>query len=285
MTLLPRCVLMLSLAASCAVAAFAQTPGGNGGLIPIASSSFVGEGFGYAAPSSNGGQVAPSSVGGDGWFLNHYGVGAYVSPLGIGGKVAVSLTHSLNLRAGVNDFGLSTAHSISGVPFTVNVHLQSEQASLDWYPFRNGFYVSTGILFGSSNRVSGSASIAAGDSFTLNNTSYYSSAADPVSASGSVLFGHTAPTFSIGWGNWIRRRGRGHLAFPFELGAAYEGDPKTFLNFSGAVCTDAAQLHCENIATDPAVQSNIAVVRKKLQNGADWASFYPIIAGGIVYRF
>jgi hypothetical protein len=56
------------------------------------------------------------------------------------------------------------------------------------------------------------------------------------------------------------------------------------LNFSGEVCTGGQQ-NCQNIATDPSVQANIQVERKRLQNDANWLRFYPIIAGGIVYRF
>jgi hypothetical protein len=106
-----------------------------------------------------------------------------------------------------------------------------------------------------------------------------------VQASGYVRFAHTAPTFTAGWGNWVRGENTRHWVFPFELGFAYVGDPQTALNFTGVACTDPAQHDCQNISDDPSIQANIEVERKKLQDDADWLRFYPIIAGGIVYRF
>jgi len=40
-----------------------------------------------------------------------------------------------------------------------------------------------------------------------------------------------------------------------------------------------------NIATDPSIKANIAIEQQKLQNDANYLRFYPILAGGIVYRF
>lgn len=220
-----------------------------------------------------------------GWFLRRYGIGTDSSLLGFGGLIAISLAPGLNLRAGADYFSFGMTRSVSNIPFSANVKLQAEQASIDWYPFHNSFRLSPGLLFGSSNRAYGSASIAAGNSFTLNGATYYSSSSDPVHASGSVLLAHTAPTFTVGWGNWIRGEREGHWAFPFEMGFAYVGDPTTVLNFTGTACTDPTQQYCTNIATDPAIQANIAVEKQKLQNDANYLSFYPILAGGIAYRF
>jgi hypothetical protein len=219
------------------------------------------------------------------WFLRRWGIGTYGSPLGVGGRAAVSLTHSLNLRAGASYFSFGITRSVSNIPFSANVKLQSEQASVDWYPFRNSFHLSPGVLFGSSNRAFGSSAITAGSSFTLNGVTYYSSAADPVNASGSVQFAHTAPSFTVGWGDWVRGERQRHFAFPFEMGFAYVGDPATVLNFTGVACTDSSQQFCHNMATDPNIQANVQAERRKLQNDADWLRFYPIVAGGVVYRF
>ncbi|MGC2161038.1 MAG: hypothetical protein WA634_03930 [Silvibacterium sp.] len=288
MTLLPRRVLMLALAASCAITVFAQQADVAGGPAVItANASSSSSSMNTVATGGNGAraQVAPQ-VSEQPWLFRHYGIGTYSSPLGFGGRVAVSLTRSLNLRAGGSYFSFGINRSVGSVPFSANVVLQSEQANVDWYPFhRSSFHLSPGVLFGSSNRAYGSASIAAGNSFTLNNVNYYSGSAGPVQASGAVRFERTAPTFTVGWGDWVRGEHKRHWAFPFEVGFAYTGNPQTVLNFSGVVCTDAGQHYCQNIADDPSVQSNIAVERKRLQNDANWLSFYPIIAGGIVYRF
>jgi hypothetical protein len=271
MTLLPRCVAIVSWAAFVVAPVFAQQ---RADVVP--STTF------------SASQAAPS-VSSRPWFFRHYGIGTFGSPLGIGGRVAVSLTDSLNLRAGASYFNFNLSRTADSIPYTAHVRLESEQAQLDWYPFHGKFHVSPGVLFGNSNRLYGDALVPAGNSFTLNGVNYYSGGGDPIHASGFLRFARTSPTLTVGWGNWVRhpeqRWGRGHWTFPFEAGVAFSGDPKTALNFSGTVCTDSAQHFCQNIATDAPVQNNVNAERRKLQNDANWARFYPIVAGGVVYRF
>lgn len=291
MTLLPRSVLMLTLSATCVSFAFSQESQLASNPIPngmVESSSVTIANPEPAAASGVRRQPAPE-ITEDSWFLRHYAIGSYGSPLGVGGRIAVSLASSLNLRAGGSYFSFTMSRTESNIPFTAKVLLQSEQANLDWYPFHGSFHVSPGVLFGNTNRVYGAAMVPAGNSFTLNGVNYYSGGANPIQASGSVAFRRVSPTVTVGWGNWIRhpeqRGGQRHWMFPFEAGVAFTGDPKTALNYSGVVCTDPGQQLCQNIATDGPVQANVAVEQKKLQNDANWARFYPIIAGGVVYRF
>lgn len=295
MTLLPRSVVTLSLSAFCVLFACAQQPELAEGPVPVPASDFsarlsmsppisnpIGDGNGVVRRP-----VEPSVTGGS-WFFRRFGLGTYASPLGFGGRIATSLTGSLNLRVGGNYFSFTTKRTASNIPFTANVLLQSEQATFDWYPFRGRFHVSPGVLFGNSNRAYGSAMVPAGNSFTLNGVTYYSGVANPVQALGYVEFERVSPTLTLGLGNWIRhsevRGEQGHWTFPFEGGVAFNGDPKTALNYSGTVCS-ANQTYCRDITTDATVQANIQAERRKLQNDANWLRFYPLISGGIVYRF
>jgi hypothetical protein len=274
--------LILILAACCATPALAQSPNERASTAADTSASLRLA----AAPASIAGvrrgiPVVPER----GEFFQRYGIGSYESPLGFGGRIATSLTSSMNLRVGASFFSFTTSRSISGIPFDANVRFQSEEAQVDWYPFHGSFYLSPGVMFGSSNRVYGSALIPAGNSFTLNGENYYSGAADPVHASGGVRFPHTAPMFTLGWGNWVRQESRGHWVFPFEMGAVFWGEPDTALNFSGTVCTDSGLTFCRDISNDPSVQANVKAERDKLQKDANWLKIYPVIAGGVVYRF
>lgn len=270
MAYFPRCVVALALSCACAVPALGQP-----GLAANAAS----------APAVVR-QAVPAEVPSGSVFFRNFGIGTYESPLGFGGRVATSLTRGLVLRAGGSYFSFSTNQTSNGIPFTATIVLQSEEAQVDWYPFHTGFHLSPGVQFGNSSRLYGNAFIPAGNSFTLNGTNYYSGAAGPVQASGSARFRHTSPMLTLGWGSWVRRNARqGHWAFPFELGAVYNEAPATTLNFSGVVCADAAQVDCENVANDPGVQANIQAERVKMHNNANYIRFYPIISGGIVFRF
>jgi hypothetical protein len=290
MALVPRSVVTLMLSASWVIFASGQQP--NQSTAPAAPATDPTDPYVASATPGEPFRIvrqppAPAVTGGS-WFFHRFGIGTYTSPLGFGGRIATSLTESLNLRVGGNFFSYTTKRTADNIPFTAHVLLQSEQATFDWYPFRGRFHVSPGVLFGNSNRAYGSAMVPAGISFTLNGVTYYSGAANPVQASGYVEFERVTPTLTLGSGNWIRhsnvRGEQGHWTFPFEAGVSFNGDPKTALNYSGIVC-NAGQTFCRNIATDPTVQANIQAERRRLQNDANWVRYYPLISGGIVYRF
>ena len=74
---------------------------------------------------------------------------------------------------------------------------------------------------------------------------------------------------TTGWGNLIPRRG-GHFSFPFEIGAIFTGAPTIGFNATGNACltqADAADNgpSCENMATNPQAQTNIAAQVAKYQ--------------------
>jgi hypothetical protein len=284
-----RSVLLSALGCLCAAAACAQRVQPLDGTVAAGAGDSLSHSSLIAlAPEGGGVQVTAPSVTG-GWFLRRYAIGTFGSTLGFGARFAVSLTGNVNFRAGASYFSYSTDRTKDDIPYTANVRLQSEQAVVDWYPFHGTFHITPGVQFGNHNRVFGGAEITAGNSFTINGVNYYSSSSIPVQASGLVALRRTSPMLTVGWGNWIRhfgeKRGERHFIFPFEAGVVFSGDPVTALNYSGVVCTDSGQHNCMNIATDPEVQKNIQAERVKLQNDADWARFYPVIAGGIVYRF
>lgn len=218
--------------------------------------------------------------------LSRIGVGSYVSPLGLGGGVAIKLMRPFNLRVAGNFFSYSLTGTDDGANYAGNLHLRSYQASLDWFPFHGrSFHVSPGLVFHNQNHVTATGGISGGNSFTLNDVNYYSSNADPVTGSGSVAFKSMAPMFTAGWGNWVSRREHKHISFPFEAGFAHTGDATIKLNLHGSVCADSGSLYCEQIATDPSVQANIAGQVAKLQKDLQWIRFYPIISTGVAFKF
>jgi hypothetical protein len=212
-------------------------------------------------------------------------VGAYVSPLGIGLGAATSISRSLNLRAAGNFFGYNLSGVTSGVTYHGSLSFRSVQASVDWFPWHRNFHLSPGVLFYNQNSATVHGGISAGQSFTVNNATYYSAASDPVTLYGHVAFRRTSPMFTAGWGNWLPRSREKHFSFPFEIGFAYIGDPPLTLTFTGTVCDTPAQVNCRSINSDPTVQQNIDAQRKKYQNNLDYLRFYPILSAGVTYKF
>src|ERR1700755_1571002 len=101
-----------------------------------------------------------------------YGVDAHVGINGIGGDIATTLTPKLNLRAGGDFFSYKDSFTDEGANVNAMLHLVSGHASLDWYPFLNGFRISPTIVFANNNRGRGTAIIPAGQTVTLDGDDY-----------------------------------------------------------------------------------------------------------------
>jgi hypothetical protein len=136
------------------------------------------------------------------WLFPQFGAGAFVSPLGIGVGAATSLTRSVNLRVAGNFFNYNANGTTDGVSYKGALNFRSVQASFDWFPWHKSFHLSPGVLFYDQNQITANGGVAPSDSFSVNGATYYSDAADPVTLYAHVAFRHTAPMFTVGWGNW-----------------------------------------------------------------------------------
>jgi hypothetical protein len=220
-----------------------------------------------ALGASSSGSTMPASASRPGGFPG-IGVGVKVGILGVGVEAAVPVGRHLNVRGGAN------------------LQFRSGEASVDWFPWAKGFHISPGALIYNGNQVTGGANVPGGKTFTLNGTTYTSSATSPVTGSGSLTFTKAAPKLTVGWGNLVPRSER-HFSFPFEVGFAYVGDPKFVLNLAGTACYNyQGTLYCDNVATDPNIQANLAAEQKKISNDvATYARFFPILSQGFAVRF
>jgi hypothetical protein len=217
-------------------------------------------------------------------FFSTVGIGAKVSPLGIGVDVATPLWRGANLRVGGNFFNYSDNFSQDGFHYHASLRFRSVQAGVDWFPFHNGFRVTPGALLYSGNRVTATPTVLGGQTFTLNDTDYISSATDPIRGSGKVEFAKAAPTLTVGWGNLVPRGEGRHLSFPVEVGFAYVGDPTVSFHLSGSAC-DATGQGCAVITNDPTFQANVQAEQRKIQDDVSPLRFYPIVSAGVGYRF
>ena len=219
--------------------------------------------------------------------LSRVSLGAGVSPLGIGFLAAVNLNRYLDLR-GTGSFLNYSINNINTNGFNVNaqLNLATAGAAIDVYPFHNWLRISPGVLFYNQNKATAVFVAAAGTSFTLNNTTYYSaSGTNAVTGLGTFGFGNgsVAPTLTAGVGNLFPASGR-HWTFPFDIGVAFIQNPTVAINLTGEVC-DAQGQNCVNVATDPTVQSNLAAQVASYQNDVQPLHTYPIVSFGVAYNF
>lgn len=230
--------------------------------------------------------------------FSRVGIGADVSPLGVGFKSAILMSRYFDARAIGNFFSYNSGNfELEGFHVTGSLHLASAGAMLDWYPFNSVWRFSAGSLFFNGNQLSASTHIVPGTKFTLDKQDFY--AATPNAATGAtqlqgsgVLGLHTrqpALMLSGGFGRFIPRSNR-HWSFPSEFGVVFMGAPTVNVKTSGWVCLDEAQTQCGDI-NDPknpaavefnsALQTTLARWRKDV--GA--VRVYPIFSYSVVYSF
>jgi hypothetical protein len=216
------------------------------------------------------------SSGDSGWF----GIGVKTSFLGIGAEVATRVTHHSNARAGFNILGYSRSFSEDGINYNGHLTFRTVEAHYDIYPWAGNFHISPGVLAYMGNPVTGNAIVPGNHRFTLGGQTYSDPSA-PVTASGKMNFNQVSPTATVGWGNLVRRNKR--FSIPVELGAAFQGSPKTTLNLTGNICNVPGS-SCVS-TSDPTVQSNIVAEQTKINKSLSAFKVYPIISVGFGYKF
>ena len=232
-----------------------------------------------APPAPAAAPASPAKESSEGRFP--IGVGVKASTLGIGGEVAVAVTHRSNVRFGFNAFSYGHTFNKDGATYAGNLDLRSAQATYDVFLLR-WLHVSPGVLLYNANKVSANVSVPGGQTFTLSNTSYVSDAADPIAGTGKLTVYKAAPMVLIGIGNLVPRSR--HFSTSFEIGAAYQGPPRVALNLTGSAC-DSTGLFCRSISSDPTIQSNIVAQQAKLNKSASPYKFYPVLSFGVGYKF
>ena len=166
------------------------------------------------------------------------------------------------------------------------MRLGGGKASLDWFPFRNGFHLSPLIIFLSQTDVAATVIVPSGQTVSLGTGDYVSSNADPLHGSASVGVRKTAPGFTIGYGNIVPRT-RKHLSFPVEAGFYYVGQPTLKVAFTGSACvpTLPQPLGCQSVNQDAEFQNDLAAFIRRNNNNLSYASVLPVISFGVAYSF
>lgn len=205
---------------------------------------------------------------------------------GIGADIGLAVASHLNLRVGGQFFDYSSSFQEEGANVDASLHLGGGKASLDWFPFRNGFHVSPLVVFLNQTSVRATVIVPPGQTISLDSGDYRSSQADPLHGSASIGVWKTSPGLSIGYGNIIPRSGR-HFSFPVELGFYYVGQPTLKVAFSGSACdpSEPEPLGCQAVQDDAGFQRDLAAFIRRNNNNLSYASFFPIASIGVGYSF
>lgn len=210
------------------------------------------------------------------------GVGVKVSTLGAGIEAATAVTKKSNVRGGFNAFNYGTNLTKDGVGYSGELRLRSADVLYDQY-LVGGLHVSPGLLFYNGNRGTATASVPGGQSFSLGGSTYYSSAANPVTGNGTLNLGTVSPMLLVGLGNLLPRSSR-HFAVNFEAGVIFQRPPKATLNLNGSTC-DSTGTVCLPIAGNSVVQNSVQSEQTKINNDVSFFKYYPIVSMGFGYKF
>ncbi len=211
------------------------------------------------------------------------GVGFKASSLGLGFEVATHVSHRTNVRGGLNAFSYSRGYNNGGIHYAGQLKWLSAEAHFDWFPFARAFHLSPGLIAYNDNHVTATASVPGGKTFTLSGTTYESDPTNPISGNARLDFNKVAPTFLLGFGNLVPRKGR-HFSVNIEAGVAFQGSPHVALNLTGSAC-DSSGANCRNVATDPTIQRNVQGEQTKISNDLKPFKYYPLVSLTIGYRF
>ncbi len=163
--------------------------------------------------------------------FSRIGIGANVSPLGIGINGTTVLSDYFDVRMMGNFFSYTSPQfEVEGFRTAANLHLASMAASLDWYPFNSVWRLSPGVMLYNGNQFTANAVIQGGTSFTIDGQDFYSASANtatgatPLVGTGTLGL-HPKPiafTAAGGFGKFIPRSER-HWSFPSEFGVVFMG--------------------------------------------------------------
>jgi hypothetical protein len=230
--------------------------------------------------------------------FSRIGIGANVSPLGIGINATTVLSDYFDARLMGNYFNYnSTQFEVEGFRANADVHLASMAASLDMYPFNSVWRLSPGVMFYNGNQFTASTVVAGGSSFSLDGQTFYSAStnaatgATPLTGTGILGLHPRSIAFTAagGFGKFIPRSGR-HWSFPSEFGVVFMGAPTANVTSSGWVCTDSAQTNCASIndATNPVAEkfnSSLQAQLTKWRRDVGKVTLYPMFSYSVVYSF
>ncbi len=213
------------------------------------------------------------------------GVGVKVGTLGVGGQVAVRVLHRANVRFGFSGLSFGYNFSRDQIVYGAKLRMEGAQATFDYFPF-GGFHISPGALLYNGTQITGTASVASGNTFTLNGFPYQSSTTNPVTGSLAVTFRKVAPVLLFGFGNLVPR-GRRHWSISTDFGVAFSGSPRAALNLTGLACPVGISSgpFCLDVATDPTVHSNVIAEQASVNDKVKFFKIYPVISIGFGWAF
>jgi hypothetical protein len=200
--------------------------------------------------------------------ISNNSIGVKIGTLGIGAEYTHKINDSFNARIGINGYSYSVDGTESDIDYKIDLDLQTFEAIADYHPFENGFRISLGAMF-NNNEINFKGK-PKGTSYTINDVTY--TATEVGSLDGKVYFDDIAPYAALGYAGQS-----GSWTFTSELGAMYQGTPKSSLTVT---CGSAVPVNtCNQLKAD------VAAEKVKFDEEIKDFEWYPVLSIGVAYRF
>ena len=191
-------------------------------------------------------------------------MGSNISTLGVGAEIGYRFDDYIGLRFVGNYFAGELALEYADTDYVADINLLSTGIMVDFYPFRNNFRLTGGMLY-NGNAVD--LELPAND-MDFNGVTIPAEQVGPLD--GTVRFRRYVPYLGMGFhGNFAD----GGLEVGVEIGAYFQGMADIELYGSGA------------FASHPLFQSNVDAEIDKIEGYLELLAAYPVIRLALTYRF
>lgn len=176
-------------------------------------------------------QSAPKKRDRSGWALT-----PVIGTLGVGGNLSRSLIRDrLNLRGGFSSVVFGGDINTRDTRYGTDLRLSGGiPLVLDWFPAKNWFRVSGGLVINRNKLELSANALDEGQTIELGGETFESDLVGDLN--GEIIYNDVSPYIGIGIGNPV---GRGtKFSFFLELGAMFQGSGDISLNSNGSLAND-----------------------------------------------
>ncbi len=201
-------------------------------------------------------------------FLPQIAIGFGASTLG--GGVTANMHNPGDLFGGsvqANLFHFNINFSQNAAKSKAQATLQNESLLFDYYPWRQHFHLSAGVVFNQNNASFTTTPQLVGSLLGFVNRTHYTGTIGNMH--GPITFNPIAPYLGAGYswdvaGNW---------SFDASFGAMYQGNGHITLTSTGLM------------ASNPQMRAGLEANATRANKMLDKMSFYPILSLDVTYRF
>lgn len=191
--------------------------------------------------------------------------------LGLGADVVGQIIPHLNGRVGISGLGIDVEVSSDRIDYDGDATLGGIPLLLDWYPAKNGFRVTGGLIINNNKVELNSQDLDRDRTVRIGDRSF--TVSDVGELEGEVEFNDIAPYIGIGFGNPVKP-GR-QWGFTVDLGIMFQGKGDVSIN-----ATNASQA-----ALDLGLNAQLEREEDDIQDEVDNFQVYPILQIGVTYQF